>query len=89
MATKAQPARWPEMMTQRDAAEYCGLSIAKFESQVLSGCLPMPVLIGGVERWRKHSVDKALDVMSGEADTTGEQADYRKRMRDRHARKQA
>lgn len=88
MATRAQPARWPEMMTQRDAAEYCGLSIAKFEAQVHAGILPMPVPFGGVERWRKYSIDKALDVMSGEADTTGEQADYRKRMRERHARKQ-
>lgn len=79
-------ARWPEMMVERDAAEYCGLSLAAFAREVYSGRLPAPHRFGGKDHWRKSQIDKALDVLTGEAAFLGEDAPYRRRTRERHAR---
>jgi|GEM_PF-1418621 len=78
-------ARWPEMMLQKDAAEYCSMSAAAFEREVLAGRLPMPVRFGGKDRWRKAAIDKALDVLTGDAAIPGSDAPYRRRTRERHA----
>jgi hypothetical protein len=82
-------ARWPEMMLQRDAADYCSLSIAAFEREVYAGRLPAPVRFGGKDHWRKSAIDKALDVLTGEAIPTGDDAPWRREMRERYARKTA
>jgi len=39
------------LLKQREAAQYCGLSIAAFERAVTAGSLPMPVTLEGNERW--------------------------------------
>jgi predicted DNA-binding transcriptional regulator AlpA len=70
-------ARWPEMMLQKDAAEYCGLSIAAFEREVYARRLPAPVRFGGKDHWRKAAIDAALD------------APWRREMKERYARKNA
>lgn len=82
-------ARWPEMMVQRDAAEYCSLSIAAFEREVYAGRLPAPVRFGGKDHWRKSSIDAALDVLTGDAVAAGEEAPWRREMKERHDRKNA
>jgi hypothetical protein len=76
-------ARWPEMLVRRDAAEYCGLSIAAFEREVIAGRLPMPVTFGGKEHWRKSAIDRALDHITGaiEADDMPE---WRRNLRARY-----
>src|SRR3546814_11884139 len=38
---------WPAMMTRQLAADYCCLSIAQFEREIVSGRLPAPVNLGG------------------------------------------
>lgn len=81
--------RWPEMMLKRDAAEYCSLSIAKFEQEVLAGRLPGPVRFGGKEHWRKSAIDRALDIITGDMPMMGDEAPYRKKLRDRYAPDQA
>lgn len=82
-------ARWPEMLGQRDAADYCSLSIAAFEREVYAGRLPAPVRFGGKDHWRKAAIDKALDILTGEASHAGADAPYRRQTRERHARKNA
>lgn len=82
-------ARWPEMMVQRDAADYCSLSIAAFEREVYAGRLPAPVRFGGKDHWRKSAIDAALDVITGEAAVTGDDAPYRRKTKERHARQNA
>lgn len=77
-------ARWPEMMVKRDAAEYCGLTVAAFEREYLAGRLPMPVLFGGKDRWRKSAIDKALDHLTGDG-TVDDEPEYRKKLRQRYA----
>lgn len=60
-------ARWPAMMTRKTAAEYCDLSEPAFEREVAAGRLPIGVNFGGREHWRKAALDKALDVLTGDA----------------------
>jgi predicted DNA-binding transcriptional regulator AlpA len=82
-------ARWPEMMLQKDAAEYCGLSIAAFEREVYARRLPAPVRFGGKDHWRKAAIDAALDVLTGDVAPTGDDAPWRREMKERYARKNA
>lgn len=76
-------ARWPEMMVQSDAAEYCGLSVAAFEREVYSGRLPMPHRFGGRDHWRKSQIDAALDAITGDVAFGGDDAPYRRKTRER------
>lgn len=76
-------ARWPEMMKRKTAAEYCDMSEAAFEREVLAGRLPMGVQFGGREHWRKAALDKALDYITGSIDASV--PEYRRRLRERHA----
>lgn len=78
------PARWPEMMVKTVAAEYCGLSVATFEREYLSGRLPMPIEFGGKDRWRKAAIDKALDHLTGDG-MMDDEPEYRKKLRQRYA----
>lgn len=82
-------ARWPEMLVQRDAAEYCSLSVSAFEREVFAGRLPSPIRFGGKDHWRKAAIDKALDVLTGDARVAGDDAPYRRKTRERHARQTA
>lgn len=63
---------WPAMMRRALAADYCGLSIAGFEREILAGKLPAPVRLGERELWSKVQLDQSLAVITGEA-----QADWR------------
>jgi len=58
---------WPAMMRRGLAANYCDLSIAAFEREVMAGNLPHPVMLGGQEHWSKAQLDHALAVLSGDA----------------------
>lgn len=72
-------ARWPEMMKRKTAAEYCDLSEPAFEREIAAGRLPIGVTFGGREHWRKSALDKALDVLTGDAAVPG----YRKKLHER------
>lgn len=82
-------ARWPEMMLERDAADYCSLSLAAFQREVYAGRLPGPVRFGGKDHWRKSIIDRALDVLTGDAPTQAEDAPWLREIKERHARKNA
>lgn len=56
---------WPRMMKRQTAAQYCDMSVAAFEREILAGRLPSPVLLGGREHWCKNALDKALDQIAG------------------------
>lgn len=59
---------WPGMMKRATAANYCDLSVAEFEREVLAGRLPAPVKFGRHEHWSKAQIDKCLAILTGEAD---------------------
>lgn len=59
---------WPRMMRRSVAAAYLDLTIARFDREVACGRLPMPVLIGGQERWSRVSLDRVLDAMAGDSE---------------------
>lgn len=61
--------RWPRMMRRKTAAEYCDLSEAAFEREVIACRLPCPVALGGREHWDRLALDRALAVLTGETDT--------------------
>lgn len=83
-------ARWPEMMIQRDAADYCGLGLAAFEREVSAGRLPLPHRFGGKDHWRKSQIDAALDLLTGEGENKGDDAPWRRELEERiNARKNA
>lgn len=44
---------WPRMLKRKTAAQYCDLSEAAFEREVVAGRLPAPVMLGGREHSRK------------------------------------
>lgn len=64
--SRVSPARWPEMMKRKTAAEYCDMSEAAFEREVLAGRLPMGITFGGREHWRKSALDRYLDHLTGD-----------------------
>lgn len=59
--------RWPHMMKQATAAQYCDLSASAFIGEVAAGRLPQPVNLGGRDHWFKPALDKALAAIAGDA----------------------
>src|SRR3546814_2739719 len=58
---------WPAMMTRQLAADYCCLSIAQFEREIVSGRLHAPVNIGGAAHWHQPTLDRDLEQIAGGA----------------------
>jgi len=54
------------MMKRATAAEYCDMSEAAFEREIIAGRLPSSVVFGGRDHWRKEALDRALDRITGE-----------------------
>lgn len=54
------------MMRRKTAAEYCDMSEAAFEREILAGRLPASVTFGGREHWHRQALDKALARIAGE-----------------------
>lgn len=57
---------WPRMMRKSTAAAYCDLASTDFEREVNKGNLPLPVMLGGGERWSKVLLDEYLERLTGE-----------------------
>ena len=53
---------WPRMLKRTRAAEYCDLSVAAFEREIIAGRLPAGVMLGGREHWCKNAVNALLEV---------------------------
>lgn len=60
---------WPGMMRRTLAARYCDLTVAEFEREIAEGRLPCPIKLGNDEHWSKVTLDKALAILTGEAET--------------------
>lgn len=59
---------WPAMMTRQFAADYCCLSIAQFEREIIAGRLPIPMKLGGRESWHRKTIDEYLErLVKGDA----------------------
>ena len=56
---------WPAMMTRQLAADYCCLSVAQFEREIVAGRLPNPVKLGGTEHWHRPTLDRYLEQIAG------------------------
>lgn len=59
---------WPRMMRRDMAAAYCQLSVAAFEREVSAGRLPLPVLLGGQNRWSRAAIDDAIEALTSYGD---------------------
>lgn len=59
---------WPGLMKRNLAAKYCDMSVAEFEREV-GDRLPLPVTIGGCDRWAKAQLDKAIATITGDTAT--------------------
>lgn len=68
--------RWPAMMKRKTAAEYCDMSEAAFEREIIAGRLPAGIIFGGREHWRREALDAAFARLSGEA-----VPEYRRKLR--------
>jgi hypothetical protein len=60
------PARWPQMMTRKTAAEYCNVSIQAFIGEVAKARLPQPVMFGGRYHWHRPALDACLARICGD-----------------------
>jgi predicted DNA-binding transcriptional regulator AlpA len=49
------------MMTRKLAADYCCLSEAQFEREIIDGRLPIPVRLGGRDSWHRATMDQYLE----------------------------
>lgn len=58
---------WPALMLRATAARYCDMTVAEFEREVVAQRLPMPVKLGGAERWHRRTLDEALERLAGAA----------------------
>lgn len=56
------------MMLRKTAAAYLDMPEAAFEREVVSGCLPMPILFGGKERWSREQIDQYLSNLTDGGD---------------------
>jgi hypothetical protein len=72
----------PRLLTRRQAAAYCGLSVRSFSEWVIAGKMPGP--IPGTNHWDWRAINAVLDKASGlEKSATQEDAfDTWKRGRD-------
>lgn len=72
-------ARWPRLMKQTSAAEYCDMTVPAFEREVLAGRLPVARLVGGKDHWDRTALDKAIDAIMGSTEVPA----YRQKLKDR------
>jgi hypothetical protein len=73
----------PRLLTRKQAAGYCGLSLQGFSEWVKRGIIP-PAL-PGTARWDLKAIDIALDRLSGISETPGSAFDEWKAMRNAKA----
>ncbi len=68
-------------MRRTTAAAYLDMAVTDFEREMSKGRLPMPIEIGGGERWSRVQIDEAIDTLTGEAvpDYRAKSNFYRKR----------
>lgn len=76
-------ARWPAMMKRKTAAEYCDMSEAAFEREIIAGRLPASLMFGGREHWRKDALDAAFERLSGGEE---ELPDYRRKAMEKYGK---
>lgn len=73
---------WPASMKRATAAQYCDMSEAAFEREIIAGRLPAGVIFGGREHWSRDAIDRALVALTG----TGNEPDYIREMKERYGK---
>ena len=68
---------WPRMMRLSLAAAYVDLTEPAFLREVFEARLPLPIRLDGKERWSQVAIDRALDLLTGDATQPD---DWRKRV---------
>lgn len=72
------------LLTREEAAAQCKLSPSGFSRWVAMGRLPRP--LPGTRRWDQKAIDRALDRLSGLADSEAGQSAYERWRASRGAR---
>jgi hypothetical protein len=75
----------PRLMTQAQAAQYCNLSPAQFNTWVRDNRIPGP--LNGTHRWDKVALDQAIDRLSGIVEKSSPEDALEKWKRNRDARR--
>ena len=57
---------WPRLMKKATAAEYCDMTTAMFEREVMGGTLPLPTVLGRTEYWSRVALDEKISQLAGE-----------------------
>jgi hypothetical protein len=81
----SRPPIIPRALVHKEAAGYCGLSIAAFDSYRRRGLLPGPTLPG--KRYDMELIDNALNKLSGIGDSAESMTALQEWRRARGARK--
>ena len=87
---KAMPAandNVPRLLTQKQAAAYCGTSATTFAKWVLAGAVPAS--LPTTRRWDRRAIDMHLDQLSGLGETRAEEDPLATWRRERDAAKVA
>ena len=64
----------PRILTKRQAAEYCGLSLSGYQAWVDQGLVPGP--LPGTKRYDRLAMDRAIDELSGIGRSGGPDSEY-------------
>lgn len=51
----------PELLTAKDIAGLCQLSLSVFYKHLSTGKVPLPVRIGGITRWRRQEITQWIE----------------------------
>lgn len=62
----------PRGLCREAAAQYVGVSPVKFDALIVDGRMPHPLRIDGRVVWDRRALDRAFDVLGGQADETNE-----------------
>lgn len=74
----------PRLITQKQAAAYCGVSAPTFAKWVLVGSMPPALSV--MKRWDKKAIDAHLDKISGLEVSDTQEDPFEKWKRERDAR---
>jgi hypothetical protein len=67
------------LLKLKAAAEYCDMTPAAFEREVMAGRFPAAVTVGQREHWDRQALDRAIDNLVGSATMT----DYHRKLLDK------
>lgn len=58
MRRPAYAKEWPGFLRDESAARYFDMTLSEFMKAMAVGDVPQPILINGLERWKKSDLDE-------------------------------